>query len=313
MTEKNPPHPSRILNSWKEIASYLRCGARTVQRYERDQQLPVRRPRGKSRSAVIALSDEVDAWARNVALSQAAKGRNTDLTTLAGTVRDAIAQGKQIRQQSSAYRRAHLEALTSLISKLTAMTRDCDHGSLTDLQVLQKLLDVSSADSNSNSSERIHDRTIEALYETIVDAAVRIMRSDFASVQMLFPKRGRGGELRLLSFRGFNPQAARFWEWVRADSKSTCGLALLTKKRAVAPNIASCEFMADSEDQKVYLQTGIKACQTTPLIARSGKTVGMISTHWRTPYMPSECDFRLFGTLANQAADLIEHTRDESV
>jgi len=51
-----------VLNSWKEIASYLGRGVRTVQRYERELGLPVRRPHGRSRSAVIALRDELDAW-----------------------------------------------------------------------------------------------------------------------------------------------------------------------------------------------------------------------------------------------------------
>jgi hypothetical protein len=53
---------SEILNSWKEIAKYLDRGVRTAQRWERDLQLPVRRPRGKRRSAVLALRKEIDAW-----------------------------------------------------------------------------------------------------------------------------------------------------------------------------------------------------------------------------------------------------------
>lgn len=51
-----------FLNSWKEIADYMGRGVRTVQRWERDMQLPVRRPRGKQRSAVVALKHEIDAW-----------------------------------------------------------------------------------------------------------------------------------------------------------------------------------------------------------------------------------------------------------
>lgn len=102
------------------------------------------------------------------------------------------------------------------------------------------------------------------------------MRSDYASMQMLFPERGSGGELRLLAFRGFNPEAAKFWEWVRADSKSTCGIALRDKSRVVAPDLANCDFMAGFDDQQTYLQTGIYACQTTPLIGRGGNVVGMI-------------------------------------
>ena len=143
------------------------------------------------------------------------------------------------------------------------------------LTMIQQLLD--------STSRALPDRTV---CERIIDDAVRIMRSDFASIQMLFPKRGHG-ELRLLAFRGFNPEAARFWEWVRADSKSTCGLALATAQRVVAPDIATCDFMADSDDQQTYLETGIRACQTTPLVAPAGNVVGMISTHWRTCYQPS--------------------------
>ncbi|HKT68807.1 MAG TPA: ATP-binding protein [Terriglobales bacterium] len=163
----------------------------------------------------------------------------------------------------------------------------------------------------SISAELIHEQSAEALYEKIVDAAVVIMRSEYASMQMLFPERGAGGELRLLAFRGFNPEAAKFWEWVRADSKSTCGLALRTGQRVVAPDIANCSVMAGSEDQAIYLGTGIHACQTTPLIGRGGNVVGMISTHWRAPHQPSERDFRLFDILARQAADLIERARRE--
>jgi phage terminase Nu1 subunit (DNA packaging protein) len=51
-----------VLNSWKEVASYLGRGVRTVQRWEQELGLPVRRPRGKSRSAVIAFKSELDNW-----------------------------------------------------------------------------------------------------------------------------------------------------------------------------------------------------------------------------------------------------------
>jgi len=159
------------------------------------------------------------------------------------------------------------------------------------------------APNNSQPSPEVNE---SIAYEEVVDDAVALMRSDYASLQMLFPERGTGGELRLLAFRGFNPDAARFWEWVSADSKSTCGIALRVTQRVVAPDIATCHFMADSEDQEVYIRTGIHACQTTPLIGRDGNVVGMISTHWRTPHQPSEEDFRQFDILARQASDLIE-------
>ena len=51
-----------ILSGWKDIANYLGQGVRTVQRYERDLGLPVRRPAGRCRGAVIATKAEIDAW-----------------------------------------------------------------------------------------------------------------------------------------------------------------------------------------------------------------------------------------------------------
>ena len=52
----------RILNSWKEIASYLGRGVRTVQRWESQLGLPIHRPSGKDHSAVLAFSSELDQW-----------------------------------------------------------------------------------------------------------------------------------------------------------------------------------------------------------------------------------------------------------
>ena len=54
--------PRQVLQSWKEISDYLGRGVRTVQRYEVTLGLPVRRASGLSRCAVLAFSDELDAW-----------------------------------------------------------------------------------------------------------------------------------------------------------------------------------------------------------------------------------------------------------
>jgi len=63
-----------VLNSWKEIADYMGRGVRTVQRYERDLRLPVHRPAGKSRSAVVAFGDEIDLWMRRGRLRSLTNG-----------------------------------------------------------------------------------------------------------------------------------------------------------------------------------------------------------------------------------------------
>jgi hypothetical protein len=54
--------PVHILSGWKDIATYLGKGVRTVQRYEEELQLPVRRPAGRTRGSVVATKSELDAW-----------------------------------------------------------------------------------------------------------------------------------------------------------------------------------------------------------------------------------------------------------
>jgi len=62
------PTPQHVLNSWKEIAQYVGRGVRTVQRWEQFLDFPVRRPHGRSRSAVIALPEEIDDWLKRAPL-----------------------------------------------------------------------------------------------------------------------------------------------------------------------------------------------------------------------------------------------------
>src|SRR5580698_942635 len=55
-----PPGPEDRLDSWKEIAAYLKRGVRTVQRWERVSGLPVHRL--DRQGSVFAYKAELDAW-----------------------------------------------------------------------------------------------------------------------------------------------------------------------------------------------------------------------------------------------------------
>jgi TolB-like protein/Flp pilus assembly protein TadD len=55
------PGSSR-LDSWKEIASYLKRGPRTVRRWEREEELPVHRHVHGKQATVYAFSGELDTW-----------------------------------------------------------------------------------------------------------------------------------------------------------------------------------------------------------------------------------------------------------
>ncbi len=54
--------PKDRLDSWKEIAAYLNRGERTVQRWEREEGLPVHRLTHQKQGSVFAYKEELDAW-----------------------------------------------------------------------------------------------------------------------------------------------------------------------------------------------------------------------------------------------------------
>lgn len=159
------------------------------------------------------------------------------------------------------------------------------------------------------SIELIQENGIEGLYEKIVHAAVAIMRSQHATIQMLYPLEGAIGKLRILACSGFTPEAERYWEWVYPETASSCGEVLRTEKRVIVTDYRTCEFVKNTPNLAVFIEGGIYAAQSTPLISRSGKLVGMISTHWDYPYDPPVAHLQLLDILARQASDLIERTQ----
>jgi phage terminase Nu1 subunit (DNA packaging protein) len=126
----------RILNSWKEISNYIGRGVRTVQRWEELYGLPVHRAAGRERSAVYALSDELDAWLRMGRMHEVAKP-NREVTPeaaeqyrkLVDRASTLIERLRVLRQQSAAIRlqlernRAGSSRNSELVEKSVSLNR----------------------------------------------------------------------------------------------------------------------------------------------------------------------------------------------
>jgi phage terminase Nu1 subunit (DNA packaging protein) len=65
-----------ILYSWKEMAVFLKCGVRTVQRWEKNEALPVHRHRHWKRGTVYALKSELQEWLRSRDLGEKKDSRS---------------------------------------------------------------------------------------------------------------------------------------------------------------------------------------------------------------------------------------------
>ena len=82
---------SSVLTSWKEIGQYLGKGVRTAQRWELEFGLPVRRPKGRSHHAVLAIPEELDAWTHAFTKgpgTQVAEGLRRELAALREEISD---------------------------------------------------------------------------------------------------------------------------------------------------------------------------------------------------------------------------------
>lgn len=153
------------------------------------------------------------------------------------------------------------------------------------------------------TNDLIDEENGEVFYAKILDAAMEITGSDMGSIQELVPELEK---LRLMGHRGFHPESAEFFEWVTADASTNCGRVLQRGGRSVLADVEKAEFLQGTEALRYLRLSHIRAVQTTPLVSRSGKILGMFSNHWKEPHEPSEQKLAFLNILARQVADLIE-------
>ncbi len=115
------------------------------------------------------------------------------------------------------------------------------------------------------SAQMIQEGETDALYRKILDAAVALMRSEMASLQMLHADRGA---LLLLAHHGFDSASAEAFQWVHAGSGCSCGMALQTGTRVIVADVETCDFIVGTPGLEGYRDSGIRAVQSTPLFSR---------------------------------------------
>jgi PAS domain S-box-containing protein len=146
-----------------------------------------------------------------------------------------------------------------------------------------------------------------SLLPEIVDAAIALTAADMGNIQLLD---GGSGALKIVASRGFERPLLEFFNAVH-DGEAACGTALQRGERVVIEDVAASPVFVGTPALDALLSAGVRAVQTTPLVSRSGRRVGMLSTHYRTPRRPADRDLRVLDLLARQAADWIERTQAE--
>jgi len=232
------------------------------------------------------------------------KGAIIEIERFDGTTTTITLSGAPVENDSGRITGAvvAIEEITEHI-KAQKLLRDREKQLGQELESAKLLQDV--------SAKLIQANNIDLLYDQILETAMMLLRSDYTCFQLFKPERGAEGELYLLRHRGFNESDVKAWKWITPHSRSSCGMALKTRRRVVFPDVTQCDYMAGGIYLDAYLKIGIRAVQTTPLLSRDGTIIGMFSTYWRKPHELTESEIRILDVLARQAADLIERTQTE--
>lgn len=127
-------HP--VLSGWKEIATHLGKGVRTVQRYERDLGLPVRRPAGHAAGSVVAMKSELEAWV--YATPVRAAFRSTPLApktgpTEWGELMQNLQKMRELRNEMRALRSDLRSSLATLRANIPVLQKWTNTGGQTPL------------------------------------------------------------------------------------------------------------------------------------------------------------------------------------
>src|SRR5207248_10257338 len=115
-----------------------------------------------------------------------------------------------------------------------------------------------------------------------------------------------GDGLRLGASLGFDPALLDSLGCVPPGA-GACGTALQECRRVVVEDVETDPVFAPYRE--FARRAGFRAVHSTPLTTRSGRIIGVLSTHARRPRRPSEREQYLLDLCARQAVDFIENAR----
>ena len=142
------------------------------------------------------------------------------------------------------------------------------------------------------------------LFARILEEALTLAGADRGNVQILDPATG---SLRIVAQCGFGAEFLEYFAVVD-DGGSACGRAARERAQTVIVDVGTDVPFAPHRD--IAAASAFRAVQSTPLTARTGRLLGVVSTHYPRPYAPSGRDLEIlkrYGEVAGRImADHLE-------
>ncbi|MBX3622767.1 MAG: response regulator [Rhizobacter sp.] len=172
---------------------------------------------------------------------------------------------------------------------------------MNDTQALGALRDV--VLTSVSASACASDQALGPLLEKICDPAIALPEADFGNIQLVDPA---SSGLRIVVQRGFPAWWVEFWNEL-AQGEGACGAALKTRSRVIVTDVEASPLFVGKPALTMQLRADVRAVQSTPLVTRDGRFVGLISTHFKVPHRPPERVLAWLDVLARLSADLIDN------
>jgi signal transduction histidine kinase len=180
------------------------------------------------------------------------------------------------------------------VSELRAAQRQAD----ADLHRMGRLHDLAVRLSSTGETRR--------MLADVLRVALEVTGADKGNLQ-----RFDHGVLTIAAQEGFDPPFLDFFDRVAEDSNCVCGVALTTRQRVVVDDVAESPVFVGTPAYQVMLTAQVRACQSTPLFDATGRFVGVLSTHYRTPHRFDLAELQWLDLLAKHAALVLERERRE--
>ena len=190
-------------------------------------------------------------------------------------------------------RQGDLKRSKTLVERVTRFHPDVDQllGRAAEVTAQLRGIRRRAARSNGHSASDLRTWLGEVL-----DAAIEFTDADFGCLQLVDRP---NHALRMVVQRGFSSEIARHFKEVR-NGQAACGTAMQRLRRVIVEDVEHDPIFRDPVIRDLMLSANARALQSTPLFGRSGKLVGMVSTHYKRPRRPPARGLRYLDLLAWQ-------------
>lgn len=195
-----------------------------------------------------------------------------------------------------------LAARVSANLAVAQLRQESERSAAADLEALKRLNEIGNRCARTG-------RDYQACLADILDAAIDFTGADKGNIQLL---NSNSTTLEIAVHRGFEEPFLDFFERVEEGEAAACATALKSTERVIVDDVTCSDIFAGQPSLDVLLAAGVRSVQSTPLMSSTGRVLGMISTHFRSPHRPGERELGLMDLLARQAADYLESTRADA-